>query len=284
MNNFVRSALPHENEKGRQGFRIAVTRMIWAVREQFDLLGRVTWADAGFTGAIRALRKAVEGDGPIESLGLAEVESWEKQVTNWWNKVHREVPSEIQEQRITQIRNDLNALKADANRRGAPDPGTRYLYVKTESPEDNKSLRIAADRIVPVRLGSALHEYLQRCLESLRQGRAELPALSPELEREEFASALRFHHLYSDQKHTISVENFQHWGEDVTGYDLEAAARSLLVELGQDLQDLVFDTESSALVAMSSHPAAILALATAITSLDEDRSLRDRLLPKPGTG
>jgi hypothetical protein len=152
--------------------------------------------------------------------------------------------------------------------------------------------RKAAEQQRPVELGSALHTYLEQCIQQLtpsspaESGGASSNVKSVTPARVEGTVAPRLVDL-GEGRFSLCVEEFEAFGDaedreqelGVTGYSLEAAVkRHLKRERSPHAAELKFDCESSMFSVTSSNLTALAHVAEVLFRFVTDAGLRRKLI------
>lgn len=162
-------ANPYRNENADISFSAGIGRAVQLVREHVAILPTRDEVNEYAPGAIHALRKLCEGERPSGHIYAVEVEEWRDVTRRWLDRVETMIPPNLQAQYRAHLEDDFRVILAAAggvlfSRREA---SVRYLPVPFESDEALRAARAAAESKHPVRLGSALHEYLKECVREL---------------------------------------------------------------------------------------------------------------------
>lgn len=162
-------AEPYRNENAAISFSAGIGRAVFLVREHVAILPTRDEVNEYAPGAIHALRKLCEGEAPSGHLHAVEVEHWRDLARNWLDRVEEQIPPDLRTDYRARLEDDFRVLLAAAGgiQFSQREADTRYLPVPFESDAALKAARAAAERKHPVRLGSALHEYLKECVRKL---------------------------------------------------------------------------------------------------------------------
>lgn len=168
----VFSSQPHQNYNASIYFGAIVRGAVDEVRQGVALMSQRSITDEYALGAIRALRKLCEGEKEkFLCIYKLEVIEWQATVQTWFERVKDEIPQGIRQKLLEEINEDLRILLSCA---GGPtvlfsrsEANSRYIRLTFESDEALEQAKKLADRKHPVQLGSALHEYLYKCIQEL---------------------------------------------------------------------------------------------------------------------
>lgn len=165
------NAEPYQNYNASISFGSEIVWAVQHVRQDIALMGRRTEVDEYAPGAIHVLRKLCEGEEKSGHIYEAEVLHWQATVFAWFDRVEKLIPPRLRMAYRANLEDDFRVILAAAG--GAlvlfsqREADMRYLPVPFESDAALTQARASADKKYPVRLGSALHEYLKACIRKL---------------------------------------------------------------------------------------------------------------------
>jgi hypothetical protein len=162
-------ANPYRNENADISFSAGIVLAVQLVRAHVAILPTRDEVNEYAPGAIHALRKLCEGERPSGHIYKVEVEEWRDLTLQWLDRVEEKIPPNLRAEYRAHLEEDFRVILTAAggmlfSRREA---NMRYLPVPFDSEEALRAARAAAERKHPVRLGSALHEYLKECIRKL---------------------------------------------------------------------------------------------------------------------
>ena len=280
------SAEMHRNENASIQFNACVIGVLNDVRQTVANLTDSRKADEYALGAIHALRKVCEGERECSSLPRAEVQEWEQVFWAWFERVQNKFTPAIAKKLRANADDDFRVLLLVAVdlpeyfwRKASLQ---RAVQVTFSTDKQLEAARRAAEKKYPVDLGSALHQYLERCAAELTNGKASAAATEEE-ETLTTGDQLAIRYGITDNgRHSLSVDDFacfetaeeREQGISVTGYDVEEGVKKYLKKNAPAANKRVrLDSESSLFCAYAAEPAALSVVADILFHFAADQSL-----------
>ena len=163
----------HRNENASITFGAAIVGAVWNVRSSISDLAHSRKADEYAPGAIHALRKLCEGESEMDCghIHRQEVEEWRSTFRAWFDRVKRLFPAKLAKKFLANAEDDFRAILAcsvempESYWRGSVDE--RHIQITFKNDNALKAARSAAEAKHPVKLGSALHKYIEACIDTL---------------------------------------------------------------------------------------------------------------------
>lgn len=279
-------------------FNIAVSEVMYRVRRTAGRLKKSRKADESACGAIHALAKICRGErctGLLDyRLYESEVEEWRESFFSWFKRVRRHFGEEEQEVFLAGAEEDFQTLlevaKKGPKERWEEESLRTYMKIPFKTEEEWKLANKAADEKYPVELGSALANYLDRCIEELttRVSSAEVDQKKASPGRHTDSTSPRLVR-HENGLMALCLDNFDAFDNEedveqdilVGGYDVEAAIRACLkTEDSGCLDQLDFDSESSMFCVRSDNLGALQRVTEVIYRFFVDKTLRKQYLKK----
>ncbi len=279
------SADLHCNENASIEFGAAIVGAVQNVRQSIAILANSRKADEYAPGAIHALRKLCAGEGKSSHIHRLEVEEWHETFLAWFSRVKRWFPKELVEEFRANAEADFRILLKCASDTPESfwrkDVSARHIQISFPSDAALKAAREAADQKHPVKLGSALHKYLEVCVSQLIDEESREPSSTPASTIESNDLSLR---LAIDDKKiaSLNIDQFHCFDRPadleqdivVTAYDVEDALKGYLTDNAPDvLKAVQFDCESSLFVVRSSDRLVIANVIAGLLELVSDQDL-----------
>ncbi len=277
----------HRNENASIEFGGAIVRAVRAVRQGISVLAKSRKADEYAPGAIHALRKLCEGEGQSSHIYRLEVEEWKDFFFAWLNRVKRWFPDGYADEYEKNAEDDFRVILECANEmpeyfwRNEVDK--RHIRVAFKNDKDLDAARKAAEEKFPVQLGSALHEYIDRCIATLVD---EPVPESPPVPQEDGSPRPdvlepRFV-VHDDGMVSLCLDRFDLFDsiddltQDIvtTAYDVEDAVRNYITaNCSETATSLDYDCESSMFCVRSENPETLAIVTHVLIRLATDREL-----------
>ena len=280
------SAKMHGNENASIQFNACILNVLDHVREGVGNLVDSRKADEYALGAIHALRKLCDGERLSAPLARSEVKEWEETFWAWFERVQKKLDPKIAKQLRANAADDfrvLNAAAADLPEYfWREDSLKRSIQITLPSGKQLQAAFSAAERKHPVSLGSALHNYLERCVAELIGG-ATKHQTEESAEVEEAGDRLAMSYMPGERgQHSLCVDDFacfetaEEREEDVsvTGYDVEEGVKKYLKKNAAAVSKKVqLDSESSLFSAQSKELAALAQVVEILCQFAADKEL-----------
>lgn len=266
----------HCNDNASIQFGSAILGAVGNVRRYVSILATSRKADEYAPGAIHVLRKLCDGEPHylISELHRQEVEEWKTVFFQWFERVKRHFPEEYRDAFRANAEDDFRVILAYSGGKlgdfeWRKEAEERHIKISFKNETALEAARKAADEMYPVRLGSALHQYIDRCIAKLMgdtnqddgladaQTDSESPAASPieQDNAEPSTRPLTFRFLkHPDDCFSLLVEQFdcfdseEDLSQDIVtkAYDLEDAVKNYLLKNYSEIANTIhFDCESS---------------------------------------
>lgn len=277
----------HGNENASITFSAAILGAVWKVRSSIPHLAHSRKADEYAPGAIHALRKLCEGEGEkvCGHIHRQEVEEWRSTFRAWFDLVKRLFPAKLAKKFLANAEDDFQAILAcsvqmpESFWRNSVDE--RHIQITFKNDNALEAARSAAEEKHPVKLGSALHKYIQSCIDTLVGNMPPAPNTATETEDAQpavFAPRVTRQDgswlLYLDQFDCF--DSSQDLEQDIvtTAYDIEDAVRNYVsVNHPAAAKALRYNSESSLCCMRASNLAALSTLLKALLLLATDHQL-----------
>lgn len=276
------------NYNSSMSFNIAVKEIIELVRKEIEILPKCK-SDAYAPGAIYALSKICTGEkcGHLTDYNLydSEVLHWKEQYLKWFKRYYKEeVAKEFLKNSEDAFQTILSASGNGPKDYWEKDAAERSISVSFKNQEELQKAKDAAESKHPVDLGSALHKYLETCIEKLFNEEGNQVAEAKELPNKSELSFLEpkvFKHE-KKQVFTLTLETLdilqteENYNQDIslTGYDLEEAIKGFFTQHHSDILDVLdFDSESSAFCVTSARIDAVIKVTEVIYKFYENKQL-----------
>lgn len=280
----------HQNDASSSAFSVCILSLLAWVRQYMATLEASRKADEQAPGSLHALRKLCDGESQMwqvrSYLHRSEIEEWQEIFFAWLNRVNRWIPKELQADFKKNAEDDFRVLLelagngSDASWRKKS--LERSIKITFESDEALKKARKLADEKYPVKLGSALHKYIDAAIQDL-QG-LETPQQSVQvvatprplisIDRNESG----VYSILLDDFAAFEDAELKEQGVEITAYDLEDCLRSLAGKRVLAAKD--FDCESSMFVFRSKKQEKVQLVLKLLCDLLDDVGLRDEHLHK----
>jgi hypothetical protein len=230
-------------------------------------------------------RKLCEGEGKDLSIPRQEAEEWQACFLAWFGRVKRHFAEEVAGDFLANAEDDFRVILECSSKMPEfmwrEDVDKRFIMVEFANQAARDAANVAADQKYPVKLGSALQQYLMRCAAQLVGDDAVPPSNEPKAAATRPAG-LEMRFLPMEDSVSLLIERFECFDtpEDVaqdivtTAYNLEAAVRNYLLEQSPKvLKRLQFDCESSTFVVRSADMQALSTVVEAILEMSRDAEL-----------
>ena len=272
------SSKMHGNDNASVSFGANIVGAVWEVRKTIANLATSRKADEYAPGAIHALRKLCEGEGKDLSIPRQEAEEWQACFMAWYQRVKRHFSEVAARDFLANAEDDFRVILECSSKMPEfmwrKDVDKRFIMVPFENQAARDAADTAADEKHPVKLGSALQEYLKRCVAEL-VGAEVPPPTKPTNAAVAQTNGLDVRFLQIDQTVSLLIEDFGCFDnpEDVviTAFDLEEVVRSYLSQHSPKvLNKLHFDCESSTFVVRSKDIRALSDVLNVILEMAQD--------------
>ncbi len=278
----------HRNENASIQFGGMIVVAVHNVRQSISYLAKSRKADEYAPGAIHVLRKLCEGEGSsYGQIHRKEVEAWKTCFFAWFKRVERWFPDECVDDFLSNAEDDFRViLECSDNmpeclwRKKADERDIRITFRNDAA---LKAARKAADEKHPVQLGSALHEYIGRCIATLVEEPAHGTQTNAQVDGTPLSGSIAPRFMqYDDGTFAMCLDNFDCFdsvdelAQDIvtTAYDIEGAVRHHInANCPELLSGIHFDCESSVFCARSAHLESIVIVTEVLIGLATDREL-----------
>lgn len=283
----IYSSKPHKNENAAIQFGAAIAGAVREVRQSISALVKSRKADEYAPGAIHALRKLCDGETSRGHIHRKEVEEWRACFLAWFKRVKRWIPDQYADEFLHNAQDDFRVILDCSDKMPEDlwrqDVDKRHIQVTFKNEAALKAARQAADEKHPVKLGNALHKYLESCTQELVQGDDHETPTGSRAEKELRTDAIapRFA-LCDDGLISICLDDFSCFdsadelAQDIvtTAYDVEEAVRHYLdLNFPDTTPQLYFDCESSTFCVRTSQMDSLAVLTQSLIQLATDREL-----------
>lgn len=280
----------HRNDNASTQFDVAIIMAVERVRQSIASLSKSRKADEYAPGAIHALRKLCDGEGRNLSIHQLEVEEWRDCFFAWFERVKKAFPKQHAARFQENAHDDFRAILECATNLSESfwrqKAAERSIQISFKTEADLTAARKAADEKYPVRLGGALHQYIERCVAELVGEKSEqepaAPAPVTQATEEKLPDSLSVRFVVHEKEVALCVDNFRCFDtpddleQDIvtTAYDVEDAVQKYLKKQEKKVTaKLHFDCESSMFCVLSSDLAALSYVVEVLISFAADRKL-----------
>jgi hypothetical protein len=290
----INSADIHKSENASIAYGSCSLFIIREIRKDINVLKESKKADEWVLGLLHALRKIIENELTDSSVNKIEVEEWKILFFKWFEKIKKNIPEDLRQPFKDNLEGDFNVILSNSN--DLPEfywrkqTFERQLVITVENENRLNLYQSEAEKKHPVKLGNALHVYVETCLERLINDGHEhekneiletetlvtthfMPTFSVINDKNVHYTLTNFH--FFDTKTNIEQDIL------INAYDLEDAIKKYLNDTKNDiLSDLQFDCESSMFSVHAVNMTTLFEFNTALFTMGSHSDLKEKYLSK----
>ena len=248
-----------KNDYSAMSFYDAMNHSVKNIRKDLEFYKKTRKVNTSIFGYVKALRLLCEQSNSFDiPIILNEAKQWEEVLIMYCNRIQKKIPENIRKEFITNLTEDIKIIVS----KGKDEP--EYLWkdrlfereiritIKSEELLNKYELLVNEKKEYKNKLGNALHNYIQDCLEDLKQ------ETSHNLVEETYKTKVKsFQPTYFKSKpneYTYLLNDFSFFLNnemlendiEISAYDIEKIIKNHLKQVDDKLlKKLNFDCESS---------------------------------------